>query len=134
MILESALLCLAANIYHEARGELIPGQYAVALVTMNRAGSPEKVCKTVMAKHQFSWTTKLVAREGKGFRLKAAGLPKDEHAWWLAKRIAQHTLNKGIGDLTNGSTHYHSTKVRPYWSKVLAKTKQIGRHIFYIGK
>ena len=65
MILESAVLCLALNIYHEARSEMIPGQYAVAQVTMNRAGEKSNVCKTVVAKHQFSWTTKMLTKKGK---------------------------------------------------------------------
>ena len=37
MLAQGALLCLALNIYHEARGEPLKGQIAVASVTMNRA-------------------------------------------------------------------------------------------------
>ena len=36
---QADLMCLARNIYHEARGEPITGQYAVAEVTMNRVAS-----------------------------------------------------------------------------------------------
>src|SRR5262245_13587588 len=45
---ENNLLCLARNVYFEARGEPLAGQYAVAEVTLNRrgtAGFPRTVCE-----------------------------------------------------------------------------------------
>ena len=39
MLLQSALICLAMNIYHEARSEPIAGRVAVAEVTLNRVES-----------------------------------------------------------------------------------------------
>ena len=36
MILETALMCMAANIYHEAKNQPMAGQIAVAQVVMNR--------------------------------------------------------------------------------------------------
>jgi N-acetylmuramoyl-L-alanine amidase len=57
MSIENALLCLALNVYHEARGETVEGQVAVAMVTMNRAGwDTRNVCPTVYKPRQFSWT------------------------------------------------------------------------------
>ena len=63
------LNCLALNVYFEARGEPLDGQYAVAEVTMNRVASgryPSTVCGVVyqkgwdpLRKRQvgaFSWT------------------------------------------------------------------------------
>jgi len=50
--------CLATNIYHEARGEPLPGKYAVAIVTLNRVKSadhPNDVCRVVY--HQ-KWNDK----------------------------------------------------------------------------
>ena len=49
------LICLALNVYYEARGESLAGKYAVAEVTMNRVTSrryPETVCAVVYEK---SW-------------------------------------------------------------------------------
>lgn len=132
MILESAVLCLALNIYHEARSEMIPGQYAVAHVTMNRAGSQSNICKTVTAKHQFSWTTTLLKRTGPNrFALKPQGMPKDERAWHLAKHIARYALANPKFDVTLGATHYHTTKVRPTWRKSMQFVKRMGNHVFY---
>lgn len=48
MTLSEALLCLALNVYFEARGEPIIGQYAVAHVTLNRVKENNStVCKEV---------------------------------------------------------------------------------------
>src|SRR3954464_926829 len=51
--------CLALNVYYEARGESLAGQYAVAEVTMNRKSAaryPKTVCEVVYQKSAFSWT------------------------------------------------------------------------------
>ena len=51
--------CLALNIYHEARGERVEGQIAVAHVTMNRVNHekwPSTICEVVYQPKQFSWT------------------------------------------------------------------------------
>jgi len=132
MILESALLCLALNVYHEARSEMIPGQYAVAQVTMNRAGKPSEVCKTVTAKRQFSWTTKMVKQKDGRFYLKDNGLPQDDYAWKKAVRISEVVLAGKIGDFTHGgATFYHTKDARPVWRHDLVKTAVLGKHIFY---
>lgn len=128
MILSTAALCLALNVYHESRGESIPGQYAVALVTMNRAAhKPANICKTVLAKKQFSWTNNLVA----GKSLKPAGIPKDDWAWQRAWTVANVTLGGRFHDFTNGSTHYHVREIKPVWRHDLKVTKVIGKHVFY---
>lgn len=128
MILTTAALCMAINIYHEARSETIPGQYAVALVTMNRAGGdPKKVCDVVLAKRQFSWTRRLV----KGNTLARAGLPLDDWAWNRAQIVARVTLSGRFYDLTNGATFYHTKSVHPAWRTAFVPVKTIGKHVFY---
>lgn len=55
------LMCLATNIYHEARGEPEAGQFLVGFVTMNRVRDPRwpgSVCKVVYQPGQFIWTNK----------------------------------------------------------------------------
>ncbi|MFP3614741.1 cell wall hydrolase [Paraburkholderia sp. SIMBA_050] len=132
MILASALLCLTLNIYHEARSQPILGQYAVAAVTMNRAGDdPNKVCDVVTQPHQFSWTTTKLLRDRAGWRLKAAGVPKDDFAWMIASKIAANTLAGHKIDLTHGATYYHATYVHPGWREKLVHALTIGDHIFY---
>ena len=132
MILASALLCLSLNLYHEARGEPILGQYAVAAVTMNRAGNdPAKVCEVVTKPHQFSWTTGLLARSRTGWRLKPAGVPKDDFAWMIATKIAYNTLSGHKIDLTNGATYYHEVRAKPFWRTRFERAVAIGNHVFY---
>lgn len=132
MILETALLCLAANIYHEARGEPIPGQYAVALVTMNRAkGQGEKVCHETFKPYQFSWTSDVV-RAAKGWRLPQHMLPRDSESWARALTIARVTLEGRMHDITGGATFYHAPHAAPKrWMRVMVPTKRIGAHQFY---
>jgi spore germination cell wall hydrolase CwlJ-like protein len=131
MILESALLCMALNIYHEARGEMIPGQYAVANVTMNRAKTSENVCRVVTEKNQFSWTINLVKKQGDKFVLKPSGYPKNEQAWKLAWHIARYSMANPQYDFTHGATFYHAVYVSPKWRHSVERTKRMGAHIFY---
>lgn len=132
MIVSTALLCLAANIYHEARGEPVMGQYAVALVTLNRAKQePEQVCQEVFKRSQFSWTIGNVKKVGTGWQLTARMLPKDAHAWWMATRIAQTALAGRMPDFTQGSRFYHSLQVAPAWRHAMVATRVVGNHLFY---
>lgn len=133
MILASAALCLALNIYHEARGEMIPGQYAVANVTINRAGgNNERICDVVAEPKQFSWTQKLLTVKNGQYLLKKKGYPTDEAAWELAYRIANYAMKHPATDFTGGrATHYHAITVDPSWRFKLEKTKRVGKHIFY---
>lgn len=48
--------CLASAIYHEARGEPVKAQRAVAEVVIHRAfKSGKSFCEVVAQKHQFTW-------------------------------------------------------------------------------
>ena len=133
MLLETALLCLSLNIYFEARGEPIPGQYAVAQVTMNRAKmNGSDVCNQVLKRKQFSWTAGKVEHVNGKFKLKAQFKPKDEYAFQVAKIIAAIVLTGKIaGDLSHGAEFYHAEVVKPPWRHSYVKVKQIGKHIFY---
>jgi spore germination cell wall hydrolase CwlJ-like protein len=138
MIVNAALICLALNVYHEARSEIIPGQYAVALVTMNRAKSDDRVCHETFRHKQFSWTVGTTRVEA-GWLLPQHLRPNldnpiEKHAWVRAKRIAAVTLSGQMGDLTKGADHYHATYVRPSWARRMDRAIQIGQHIFYVPK
>ena len=118
-ILSTALVCLALNIYHEARGEPIKGQYAVALVTVNRAKFNNRdICKVVYRPNQFSWTIYKPS-------------VTDPKSYKLAKQVAKDVLEGKVSDFTNASTYYHADYVKPVWSKKFRRTIKIGRHQFY---
>lgn len=120
MALSAALLCLALNVYHEARGEPLDGQIAVAYVTHKRAGGDQKrYCQEVYRKGQFSWTADRA-------RLK---VDKASPQWRNAVAVAQTFMH--FSDPTKGATHYHAKRVRPEWRKSMMLLARIGQHVFY---
>ena len=138
MILETAFMCMALNIYHEANNQSMLGQIAVGQVVMNRVADsrfPDNVCdvvtqavtykgtdKPVLHKCQFSWFC-----DGKKDEPKY-----DSKEWRYAQEYASIVLSHTIVlDVTEGATHYHATYVRPAWAKTKTKTTRIDRHIFY---
>ena len=62
LISEKQIECLTSNVYHEARGESIAGQLAVALVTNNRKNDirfPNTYCDVVKeGPVRESWKTR----------------------------------------------------------------------------
>jgi spore germination cell wall hydrolase CwlJ-like protein len=129
MLIATATLCLAVNVYQEARGEPIPGQYAVAFVTMQRAKQDrKKVCKAVFEPWQFSWTVKGARKEGIGWRVDT---PKEKDAWKTAQIVADQVLAGRIPNWLGPMTHYHAREVKPRWRLAMTRIKTIGRHIFY---
>lgn len=133
MMLSTALLCLAATVYHESRSETTIGQAAVAQVAFNRAGqNPDHVCEVVTKRKQFSWTNgSLVERKKHRIYLTKKGYPHDKKAWDTAVKIAALTLRGSIKDFTKGATYYHASYVRPYWNRDLKLVSTIGLHKFY---
>lgn len=130
-MLELAAVCLALNIYFEARSEPIGGQIAVAQVTMRRAANDrDKVCEVVMAHKQFSWLNGKTKKKN-GMVLAAFEQPKDKEAWKKAKKTANLVLTKRAWDHSNGATFYHTKKVNPKWNRKMKLVAVIGNHRFY---
>ena len=123
MIVSTALMCLALNVYFEARNQPVAGQLAVAQVTMNRVHSdkyPNDVCEVVYDHKQFSWYW-----DGK------SDMPRDPVAWEQAQLVASAALDgSGHADL-EGVTHYHAVYVSPFWVDSMTRVAKIGDHIFY---
>lgn len=115
------LQCLSEALYFEARGEGAQGQRAVAEVILNRVDHPrfpKSVCGVVNQSGQFSY------RGNVGKMRKGA-------AFNTARRVAEEALAGAPRALTNGATYFHTTKVRPSWSKRFTRTTRIGAHVFY---
>lgn len=121
--------CLTEALYHEARGETIKGQFAVAEAILNRVESaryPNTVCNVVRQGAerrnacQFSY-----ACDGRSDAMTNA------KARDIAAKIARLMLDGAPRDLTKGATHFHTTRVKPKWSRVYPRTAQIGAHVFY---
>lgn len=115
--------CLALNIYHEARGEPVLGQIAVANVTLNRVADsrwPSTVCEVVYQPKQFSWTHMIEDHT-----------PRKGDNWNIAQDIARGVLAGEDEDVTDGAVYYHADYVNPVWNRNLTITIVIGAHIFY---
>ena len=134
---EAALVCLALNIYHEARDQSFIGQVAVAQVVMNRVKDkrfPNNVCDVVEQGPTYSWTEDFPVRHRCQFSWFCDGKsdkPKDTQAWDTARMISFGVLNGSLDDFVEGSTHYHATYVYPEWAETKTKVVQIDDHIFY---
>jgi len=121
--------CLAEALYFEARGETVKGQFAVAEVIMNRVKSsrfPATLCGVIKQgtgrryQCQFTYTCD-------GFKDVIA----EPLAYQRVAKVARAAMDGAVGDLTGGATHYHTTAVRPKWSRVYKQTARIGVHLFY---
>jgi spore germination cell wall hydrolase CwlJ-like protein len=130
--LASESQCLAEAMYHEARGEGVDGQKAVAEVVLQRTRNRNfgnTVCSVVFEgivpgrlDCQFSF-----ACDGSRNR------PKEEAIWRRTKLLAEKIMvgEVKLADRTQRAIFYHSVEVRPYWAPRMLRTVQIGNHVFY---
>jgi spore germination cell wall hydrolase CwlJ-like protein len=126
------LQCLAENIYFEARGEPLAGQYAVAEVTLNRTRAlnfPHTICKVV---HETRWDPSR-HRHVADFSWVELGAqsPEDGPAWRQALAVAGAAYDDLHEPVVPGALFYHATNVRPGWSRGRRPIATIGNHIFY---
>lgn len=121
--------CLSEALYFEARGETVKGQFAVAEVIMNRVKStrfPGSLCGVI---HQGTGK-----KYGCQFTYTCDGYKEviaEPKAFSRVSKVARAILDGKSPALTDGATHYHTTAVRPRWSRVYTKTARIGQHLFY---
>lgn len=128
-------LCLAAALYHEARGESIDGQRAVAQVILNRVRSrayPDSICAVVYQnahkrdRCQFSFACDTLP-----------DYPSEREAFDAIKLLSAAILRKArhgypaAGWSMALATHYHATYVAPSWSRRIVRLETVGQHIFY---
>lgn len=142
---DDQIMCMAQNIYFEARSDNYAGQLAVADVVINRVKDsryPDTICGVVKDavlskwwlekgkevpiknKCQFSWYCDGVSDE-----------TKDRDAWANALAVSYTMMygQNGYQGITEGATHYHATYVDPYWasSNQMKLIGNIGDHVFY---
>ncbi len=134
---ESAAVCLAMALYHEARSESVVSQVAVGLVVINRVHDqryPDDICSVVTQGKRYAWNKKILIKDRCQFSFFCDGMddrPKNAKAWSKARTLSHQILSGRFPDITEGSTHYHATYVEPDWAASKTKTTQIGSHIFY---
>ena len=118
--------CIAVAVYHEARGESLEGQLAVARVIMNRAASgkyPSSWCATVKQPWQFSFVN---PRTGQ--------FPYTDFqsaSWRKAVGVTRLAVANAVPSVPTDCLWYHADYVSPSWGRRLSRVSQIGTHIFY---
>ena len=115
------ITCLTRNAYFEARNQGDRGILATVFVVLNRTKDPRfpsSTCKVISQPSQFSWY-------GKG------KVVKDHKTYKEIEGLVKEVLSGKHRDITKGSTHFHTTKVKPSWRNSLTKTVKIGDHVFY---
>ncbi len=133
--------CLAENIYYEAKGEDIRGQFAVASVTLNRAKDarfPNTICGVVQQSARsritnglvcaFSWYCENDKKGNKDGSINQTIVDQFQ----VASIVAITVLGGNVEDNTKGATHFHNPSTsNPAWKYELTKTMTIGNHAFY---
>lgn len=123
-------LTLAKTAWGEARNQGFLGMVAVAWVAKNRAARGgwwgESITSVCLKPFQFScWNSDDPNRD------KLDHVTLDTPEYLRATGIAALVLTGDIPDPTGGATHYHTKAIYPEWAHKLAKTAEIGDHIFY---
>ncbi|MFZ2555980.1 MAG: cell wall hydrolase [Minisyncoccia bacterium] len=148
MLSEIDIDYLAQNVYHEARGESLEGQLAVAQVTLARLLSGKfgtKLTDVVFAPNQFSWTKDphiLMARmDDDAFanmktRLEftTGGKSLNQATLSLAEEtelpLNAYYYKRTDWDENNPEEKRMSEKTKKMFQK-LTKVREIGKHTFY---
>lgn len=118
--------CVAVAVYHEARGESLEGQLAVAKVIMNRATSgkyPTSWCGVVKQPWQFSFVNP-----------RTGYMPSVDQAsasWRKALGVTRLAMANAVQSVPADCLWYHADYVRPSWGRRLTRVEKIGAHIFY---
>ena len=116
--------CIAVAVYHEARGESLEGQMAVAKVIMNRAASgkyPTSWCGVVKQPWQFSFV-----RHGQ-----FPFVDQGSDAWRKALGVTRLAVANAVQSVPSECMWYHADYVAPSWGRGLTRVNKIGAHIFY---
>ena len=126
------LRCLAENVYFEARGEPLDGQYAVAEVTLNRLRTrnfPRTICEVV---HDTRWdpSRKRFIAHFSWTDLTGLSTPAGP-AWKQAMAVATAAYDDTYAPVVPGALFFHATSVQPAWAKTKRTVAKIGNHIFY---
>lgn len=138
--------CLAANIYHEARGETVEGQVAVGVVTLNRVEDgrwPDTVCDVVEQKAlvikkddtgqvisekyicQFGWNCD-----------PNVSISTRSSSWQRSQRIASALMTgtedyEELAGLYHNALYFHNAADSPKWRHSKTLIRQTGGHYFY---
>ena len=136
-MIAEAIVCLALNVYHEAKNQSLSGQIAVAEVVMNRADDPRypnNVCDVVKQGLTYKWNPGFPIRNKCQFSWYCDGksdVAKQKDAWEEALSVAKGVYHGYLDAYLEGATHYHAYYVNPSWAETKTYITRIDDHIFY---
>lgn len=128
---EEAVMCLAENLYHEARGESRASTYMLGMITLARVADPDPqwpktICGVVAQDRQFSWVLDYRLATNRSEKRKweeAEFIARDliAHAWtryklpagWECARFYKRTDGKGV---SRASMKFFETRLFPVGS------------------
>ena len=131
-MIAEGILCVALNVYFEARSEEFLGKIAVGSVVMNRVESPifpDNACDVVYQAEYLGQWPKRHRCQFSWFCDGLADIPRETEEWAEAVTIATGVHGIGLPDITGGALWYHSNDVSPKWATT--DYLQIGSHKFY---
>jgi len=136
-MIAEAIVCLALNVYHEAKNQSLSGQIAVAEVVMNRVADsryPNNVCDVVKQGLTYKWNPGFPIRNKCQFSWYCDGksdVAKEKDAWEEALSVAKGVYHGYLDAYLEGATHYHAHYVNPSWAETKTYITRIDDHIFY---
>ena len=128
MVSPMIVLCLSLTMYEEARNQPIQTQLYVGEVVLNRAEKREyldgDICKVVLEKKQFSWTTVKHLKTKQDLvkhykNIQKDMQPKDREAMLKAVSLSVRLLVSGT---TSNFEYFYDGRV-PHYAKGKAKHK-----------
>ena len=136
-MIAEAIVCLALNVYHEAKNQSLSGQIAVAEVVMNRVDDPRypnNVCDVVKQGLTYKWNPGFPIRNKCQFSWYCDGksdVAKQKDAWEEALSVSKGVYHGYLNAYLEGATHYHAYYVNPSWAETKTYITRIDDHIFY---
>ena len=103
-------MCLALNVYHEAKNQSFIGQVAVAQVVMNRVKDeryPNNVCDVVKQGLTYKWNPSIPIKNKCQFSWYCDGKsdkPKNKEAIKQALKVASGVYKGNLDDFVEGDT------------------------------
>lgn len=126
--------CMAMNIYHEARGEVLEGQVQVAHVTLSRVTDPRfpsTVCDVVKKKGAFTWVLNNPTDDINFKRPDGTVNQAEISSFIVATELSIWALNGYLPDRCDGANHYYNPSLAtPNWSKIYTHKCVIDDHVF----
>lgn len=122
--IQRQVICLALNLYHEARGTSNASVMAVGFSTKNRIDKTnEDYCTVIWEKGQYVWTKRPIHGQ----------MPKDTATWSKIMDMAKSIVTiDSLQDTTSGADSFYSSNLphAPRWAKNSPVRVRVGKLVF----